>query len=193
MRYKSILLTICLFLLLMPGCAVNDNDTDDGIPEKEEEEYGKYSHNGRIVKVDKGGFHVQSDEKVDFFNVDEEKMGNFYVGEYVRLSPKNGDVYDVVLDEEFDYTSVMKADLFDENERLDLRVEKISRDQTGTMRISGIAADNKEYDVITDADTITNFAYSTLKVNDEVSVYPKNISDGTPSRVEAKALIKKID
>jgi len=193
MRYKYILLAICFLLLLMPACAVNNNNTDEGIPDKEEEEYGKYSHNGRIVKVDKGGFQVQSDEKVDFFKVDEETIGNYYVGEYVRLSSKNGDVYDVALDEEFDYTSVMRADMFDEDEKIDLKVGKISRDETGTMKINGMAADNKEYDVITDAETVTNFAYSTLKVNDEISVYPKSISEGSPARVEAKALVRKIN
>ena len=118
MKYKLMLLIICL-LILVPACAPNDNGADDNIPDKEEEEYGKYSHNGRIVKVDKGGFHVESDEKVEFFNVDEGARDNFYVGEYVRLNSKDGDIYDVALDEEFDYTAVMKADMFDEDERLD--------------------------------------------------------------------------
>ena len=174
----------------MPACAPNDNGADDNIPDKEEEEYGKYSHNGRIVKVDKGGFHVESDEKVEFFNVDEGARDNFYVGEYVRLNSKDGDIYDVALDEEFDYTAVMKADMFDEDERLDLRVEKISRDETGTMRIMGLAADNKEYDIITGPETVTNFAYSRLKTGDEIIVYPENISGGTTARVEAKAVLK---
>jgi hypothetical protein len=189
MKYKLMLLIICL-LILVPACAPNDNGADDNIPDKEEEEYGKYSHNGRIVKVDKGGFHVESDEKVEFFNVDEGARDNFYVGEYVRLNSKDGDIYDVALDEEFDYTAVMKADMFDEDERLDLRVEKISRDETGTMRIMGLAADNKEYDIITGPETVTNFAYSRLKTGDEIIVYPENISGGTTARVEAKAVLK---
>lgn len=189
MKYKLLLLTIIL-LLFMPGCAANDNNADDTIPEKEEEEYGKYTHNGRIVKIDEGGFHVQSDEKVEFFNVDTEGMGNFYLGEYVRLNSKDGNVYDVSLDEEFDYTSVMTADMYDEDTKLNLKVGEISRDETGTMRIYGLADDNKEYDIAAGAETVTNFAHSTLKVDDRISVYPESISDGTPAVVEAKAILK---
>ena len=189
MKNKLLLLTICL-LLFIPGCAVNDNNGGDTIPEKEEEDYGKYSHNGRIVKMDKDGFHVQNDDKVELFNVNIERTGNFYLGEYVKLNSRDGNIYDVTPDEGFDYTSVMTTGMYDEDTKLDLKVEEISRDETGTMRIYGLAADNKEYDIVAGAETVTNFAHSRLKVNDEISVYPENVSDGTPAVVEAKAIIK---
>ena len=191
-KLLSILL-ICL-LLLMTGCAVNDNnDENDTIPDKEEEAYGKYSHRGRIVKMDQDGFHVQNGEKVDLFNVDTERANNFYIGEYVRLDSADGSIYDVALDEEYDYTAVMTADIYDDDEKLTLKVAEISRDETGTMRIYGLSADNKEYDVAASAETVTNFSHSTLKVDDEISVYPKNVSDNTPAVVEAKAIIKNTD
>jgi len=71
-----------------------------------------------------------------------------------------------------------------------LKVGEISRDETGTMRIYGLADDNKEYDIAAGAETVTNFAHSTLKVDDRISVYPESISDGTPAVVEAKAILK---
>lgn len=185
------LIIICLFLL-MAGCAVNDNNSgNDTIPEKEEEEYGKYSHSGRIVKIDKDGFQVQNDEEVTFFNVGQEGLNNFYIGEYVKLNSIDGNIYDAALDEEYDYTASMTAaDLFDENTKFNLKVVKISRDETGTMRIDGLAADNKEYTINAGADTITNFAHSTLRVGDEITVYAKDLSAAIPSAVQAQAILK---
>lgn len=185
------LIIICLFLL-MAGCAVNDNNSgNDTIPEKEEEEYGKYSHSGRIVKIDKDGFQVQNDEEVTFFNVGQEGLNNFYIGEYVKLNSIDGNIYDAALDEEYDYTASMTAaDLFDENTKFNLKVVKISRDETGTMRIDGLAADNKEYTINAGADTITNFAHSTLRVDDEITVYAKDLSAAIPTAVQAQAILK---
>ena len=185
------LIIICLFLL-MAGCAVNDNNSgNDTIPEKEEEEYGKYSHSGRIVKIDKDGFQVQNDEEVTFFNVGQEGLNNFYIGEYVKLNSIDGNIYDAALDEEYDYTASMTAaDLFDENTKFNLKVVKISRDETGTMRIDGLAADNKEYTIDAGADTITNFAHSTLRVDDEITVYAKDLSAAIPTAVQAQAILK---
>lgn len=185
------LIIICLFLL-MAGCAVNDNNSgNDTIPEKEEEEYGKYSHSGRIVKIDKDGFQVQNDEEVTFFNVGQEGLNNFYIGEYVKLNSIDGNIYDAALDEEYDYTASMTAaDLFDENTKFNLKVVKISRDETGTMRIDGLAADNKEYIITAGADTITNFAHSTLRVDDEITVYAEDFSGPITRVVQAQAVFK---
>ncbi len=185
------LIIICLFLL-MAGCAVADNNSgNDTIPEKEEEEYGKYSHSGRIVKIDKDGFQVQNGEKVTFFNVGQEVLDNFYIGEYVRLNSKDGNIYDAALDEGYDYTASMTAaDLFDENTKFNLKVVKISRDETGTMRIDGLAADNKEYIITAGADTITNFAHSTLRVDDEITVYAEDFSGPITRVVQAQAVFK---
>ena len=82
------------------------------------------------------------------------------------------------------------ADLFDENTKFNLKVVKISRDETGTMRIDGLAADNKEYTINAGADTITNFAHSTLRVDDEITVYAKDLSAAIPTAVQAQAILK---
>ncbi|HAS91378.1 MAG TPA: hypothetical protein PK516_07645 [Sedimentibacter sp.] len=182
MKNKIILILIC-FLLFITGCAVNDNP-----PEKETEPYGKYTANGRIVKIDKDGFHVEGEDNVGLYKVDMEKNKNFYIGERVRLNSMDGNSYDVELDEEYDYTAAMTAEIFDDDSKLDLKVGEISRDEMGRMRIYGLAADDKEYDIIVGADTITNFAHSTLKVGDNIYVYPKDVPNGIPAVVDAKAV-----
>ncbi|MDD4088452.1 MAG: hypothetical protein PHS04_16865 [Tissierellia bacterium] len=185
MKNKIVLMLICLLLLFMTGCAANDTP-----PGKETEPYGKYSSNGRIVKIDNGGFHIQGKDNVELFKVDTEKNNNFFIGEYVRLNSKDGNNYDVALDEEYDYAAAMTAaDFYDENSKLDLKVKEISRDETGKMRIYGLADDNKEYDIAAGADTITNFAHSTLKANDHIIVYTEGVSNVIPAVVEAKAIV----
>ncbi|MBP7222321.1 MAG: hypothetical protein KBA50_03630 [Sedimentibacter sp.] len=192
MKNKSPLLVIICLFILMAGCSANNNNLGNNtIPGKEEEEYGKYSHSGRIVKIDNNGYQVKNDEGVNFFNVGEKSLNNFYVGEYVRLNSLDGKIYDAALDEKYDYTSVFNtADFLDEANKLELKVVDISRDITGAMRISGRASDNREYDIAAGADTVTNFAHSTLKVNDEISVYSKDISGSMPAVVEAQAVLK---
>ena len=128
--------------------------------------YGKYTANGRIVKIDKDGFHVEGEDNVGLYKVDMEKNKNFYIGERVRLNSMDGNSYDVELDEEYDYTAAMTAEIFDDDSKLDLKVGEISRDEMGRMRIYGLAADDKEYDIIVGADTITNFAHS--KIGDKI-------------------------
>ena len=149
MKNKSPLLVIICLFILMAGCSANNNNLGNNtIPGKEEEEYGKYSHSGRIVKIDNNGYQVKNDEGVNFFNVGEKSLNNFYVGEYVRLNSLDGKIYDAALDEKYDYTSVFNtADFLDEANKLELKVVDISRDITGAMRISGRASDNREYDI----------------------------------------------
>ena len=185
MKNKIVLMLICLLLLFMIGCAVNDTP-----PDKETESYGKYSSNGRIVKIDNDGFHIQGKDDVELFKVDTEKNNNFFIGEYVRLNSKDGNNYDVALDEKYDYAAAMTAaDFYDEDSKLDLKVKEISRDETGKMRIYGLADDNKEYDIAAGADTITNFAHSTLKADDHIIVYTEGVSNVIPAVVEAKAIV----
>ena len=40
-----------------------------------------------------------------------EKNKNFYIGERVRLNSMDGNSYDVELDEEYDYTAAMTAEI----------------------------------------------------------------------------------
>ena len=108
-RNKLIILTFIL-VLATEGCTEKENN--DQIIEKqdsgnnntnEQEEPGKYSIQGRVVKIDENGIHVQSGEKVNVYNVDKERTNGFYIGEYVGLNKLDGDEYDAVLDEYYDY------------------------------------------------------------------------------------------
>lgn len=188
---KNKLLIICLVLLIsITGCAENDNNNTgdtDKTSESETEPYGKYTANGKIVKMDDEGFHIQTGENVDVYNVDAGRSSNFFIGEYVALTSTDGDLFDVALDEEYDYSDI-DSNLFDEASKINVRVAEISRDETGAMRIYGLAADNKEYDIVANADTVTNFARSTLKMDDEIFVYPKNVTGNIPAAVEAEAI-----
>ena len=188
---KNKLLIICLVLLIsITGCAENDNNNTgdtDKTSESETEPYGKYTANGKIVKMDDEGFHIQTGENVDVYNVDAGRSSNFFIGEYVALTSTDGDLYNVALDEEYDYSDI-DSNLFNEASKINVRVAEISRDETGAMRIYGLAADNKEYDIVANADTVTNFARSTLKMDDEIFVYPKNVTGNIPAAVEAEAI-----
>ena len=137
--------------------------------------------------MDDEGFHIQTGENVDVYNVDAGRSSNFFIGEYVALTSTDGDLFNVALDEEYDYSDI-DSNLFNEASKINVRVAEISRDETGAMRIYGLAADNKEYDIVANADTVTNFARSTLKMDDEIFVYPKNVTGNIPAAVEAEAI-----
>lgn len=190
------LLIICLILLIsISGCAKNENNNamdNDKTAKSKNEPYGKFTANGKIVKMDDEGFHIQSGENVDVYNVDAGRSSNFFIGDYVALTSLDGDIFDVAIDEEYDYSGIDRS-IFDEASKLNVRVAEISRDETGAMRIYGLAADNKEYDIVSNADTVTNFARSTLKVDDEIFVYPKKLSGDIPAVVEAEAIFNKDD
>lgn len=193
MKLNKLLILSLLLLIAASGCTKNEkNNAGNNIssPDSDKEPYGKYSANGKIVKIDKEGFHIQSGENVDVYKIDTGKTSNFYIGEYVRLNSVEGNLYDVVLDEEYDYAGITE-NLFDEASKLNVKVAEISRDETGAMRIYGIAADNKEYDIVANAETVTNFSRSILKVDDEIFVYPKNVTGDIPSQVEAEAIFNK--
>ena len=196
MKLNRLLIMLLLLIFIIVGCAENQNNNNDGNTDKtaesEDEPYGKLTANGQIVKIDDEGFHIQSGENVDVYNVDRGRSSNFFIGEYVALTPMEGDLYDVALDEEYDYTGIT-SELFDEASKLNVKVVEISRDETGTMRIYGLADDNKEYDIVANAVTVTNFARSTLKADDEITVYPENVSGDIPAVVEAKAILNKAD
>lgn len=196
MKLNRLLIMIFLLIFIIVGCAENQNNNNDGNTDKtaesEDEPYGKLTANGQIVKMDDEGFHIQSGENVDVYNVDRGRSSNFFIGEYVALTPMEGDLYDVALDEEYDYTGIT-SELFDEASKLNVKVVEISRDETGTMRIYGLADDNKEYDIVANAVTVTNFVRSTLKADDEITVYPENVSGDIPAVVEAKAILNKAD
>lgn len=193
MKFNKLLIFCLLLLITIVGCADSNNnkaaDNNNDVPDSEDEPYGKYSANGKIVKIDQDGFHIQSGENVDVYKIDTGKSSNFFIGEYVRLDSLDGEMYDVISNEEYDYNAGITDNLFDEASKLNVKVVEISRDETGVMRIYAVSADNKEYDIIAGADTITNFAHSSLKLDDEIFVYPLDVTGDIPAVVNAKAIL----
>lgn len=81
----------------------NQNDENKEILYVNKSESSKYSSQGKIIKIDKNGLHVQVGDKVDVYNVDPERTKGLYIGEYVGINKLDGDKFDVVLDESYDY------------------------------------------------------------------------------------------
>lgn len=209
---------------------------------------GKYNTQGRIVKIDESGIHVQVNDKVEKYNVANERANNYYIGEYVGLNKLDGDNYDIFADETYDYknritptgdsikrvtgtvgevkdnlvTAVTEMgdmklshegnfnlehgsqvmfdyielpdgnqmlSYYDEASKINVDVKEISRDASGMMMIFAVASDNKEYDIRLDTDTVTNFALSSLKVNDKIIVYPDEMTGDVPAVVNAKLIV----
>lgn len=94
----------------------------------------------------------------------------------------------------FDYVEMaggnQMVSFYEEASKINAKVIEISRDAVGTMRIYAKGKDDKEYDVKTNENTVTNFAYSELKKDDNITVYPEEISGDTPSSVNPKLIIK---
>lgn len=65
---------------------------------------GRYNAQGRIVKIDQEGIHVEEGENVNIYNVDQARSSNFFLGEYVGINKLEGGTYDAVSDEYYDYT-----------------------------------------------------------------------------------------
>jgi len=113
MKTNKITISIIIFILIVTssGCWKNGNDQiiekdDSGTNNSEEQDApGRYSEQGRIVKIDENGLHIQKGEKVDVYNVDQARLSSFYIGEYVGLNKLDGDKYDAVLDEYYDYNA----------------------------------------------------------------------------------------
>lgn len=253
---KNIIIITIVLILATAGCTKKENNDqiiekqDSGNSNSNEQTVpGKYSKQGRVVKIDENGLHVQTGEKVDVYNVDNERTSSFFIGEYVGLNKLDGDKYDAVLDENYDYnarftstgetikrvsgtvgevsenfvTAVTEmgdfkftnpgnfnlksgdqfmADyvelagenqmlsFYNEASKINVTVKEIERDTSGMLRIYGLADDNKEYDIKVGADTITNFAHSSMKTEDKILVYPEKISGDVPAVVNAKLILK---
>jgi len=108
---KKTLIIIIILILVASGCSKNGNDQiiekDDSETNnlKQQDTPGRYSEQGRIVKIDENGLHIQKGEKVDVYNVDQARSSSFYIGEYVGLNKLDGGKYDAVLDEYYDYNA----------------------------------------------------------------------------------------
>ena len=241
------LIIITLILVLAAGCAKKQDSGNNNA--KEQAVPGRYSTQGRVVKIDENGLHVQTGEKVDVYNVDRARTSSFFIGEYVGLNKLDGDKYDAVLDENYDYNArftstgetikrvsgtvgevsenfvtavtemgdfkftkpgnfnLKSGDLFmvdyvelagenqmlsfyNEASKINVTVKEVTRDESGMLKIYGNSDDNKGYDIMAGADTITNFAHSSLKTEDKILVYPEKISEDVPAVLNAKLILK---
>jgi len=261
-KIKKIIVNLNLILLIIVvfvGCTNNGKknnlSSNEQVKENnnskqgQDEILGKYNAQGRIVKIDETGIHVEVNDKVEKYNVANERASNHYIGEYVGLNKLDGDNYDIFADESYDYknrftrtgvaikrvtgtvgqvkdnmvTAVTemgdmklshKGDFnlkngsqvmfdyvelpeenqiisyYDEAAKINVDVKEISRDASGMMMIFAVASDKKEYDIRLDADTVTNFALSTLKVGDRIMVYPDEMTGDIPAIVNAKLIVK---
>lgn len=258
--FSCILLVFGVFLTSCSTKMGSDKNLDNNeISKKNNEteqnqntELGKYNVQGRIVKIDENGLHVQVDDKVKRYNVSKEKMQKYYIGENVGLSLLENNDYDVAIDETYDYskrytpegelinrvtgtigditddsiTTVTEmgnlkfpkskefdlkrgsqvmfdyvkmhdgnqvVSYYDESSKIKLKIKEISKDETGMMKLLAVSDDNKDYYVNLDSDTVVNFSHSSLSKNEEIVVYPDNISTDTPPIIKAKMLVRSND
>jgi hypothetical protein len=94
----------------------------------------------------------------------------------------------------FDYVELPEGNLmvnyYDEAAKVYVQVKEISRDPSGMMMIFAVATDSKEYDIRIDENTETNFALSSLNVDDEIIVYPAEMTGEVPITVKGKLIVK---
>lgn len=107
---KLIILMAVLIAVLSTACE-KSSEPENQIDEKKEKlsvnssESSKYTTQGKIIKIDNNGLHVQVEDKVDVYNVDPERTKALYIGEYVGINKLDDDKFDVVLDESHDYNA----------------------------------------------------------------------------------------
>ncbi len=251
---KLIMLLVVILALNLTACADNNennsnNQTSESDNTENKNAESQYTAQGRIVKIDEEGIHIQNKDKVDIYKVGKETSGKYYVGEYVGINALSTGDYEVLSDENYDYnkrytsegneikrvtgtvgdinndrvTAVTEmgdlefintgdfdlkpesqvmfdyvemnggnqvVSFYDEASKITVNVKEISRGTAGTMKIYAKAADNKEYDINVGPDVGTNFAHSSLKVDDEITVYPETITGNIPAQVEAKLVVR---
>lgn len=94
----------------------------------------------------------------------------------------------------FDYVSTKEGNrlvsYYDESIRMDVKIKNITRDADGRMVIIVTDANNQEYDLTLNQDVVLNVAHSTLKVGDNLKVYPTAIGDEKPPKISASMVIK---
>lgn len=254
MKINKLILILTLIAAFSLSACANDSDdnTKNQVSEenKNNEKSNQFNAQGRIIKIDKEGIHIQNKDKVDVYKVGEEKANKFYAGEYVGINKLNTGDYEVLSDVNYDYnkrftsegneirrttgtvkdfsdgrvTAVTESgnldfvnpdnislapdsqvifdyvemnggnqivSYYDEKSKIVVKVKEISRGTDGTMKVFATAADNKEYDINVGADAVTNFAHSSLKVGDEITVYPETVTGNIPAVVDAKLIVKK--
>ncbi|MDF2617128.1 MAG: hypothetical protein K0Q47_1784 [Sedimentibacter sp.] len=254
---KIIIFIITVLVFSSAGCSQSDNKEEYQENLKSgkdnssmQDTPGRYSAQGRIVKIDQDGIHVQEGENVNTYKVDQARSSNYFLGEYVGINKLDGGTYDAVSDQYYDYTlrrtlngdeikrvtatvgevgddfitaitemgdlkfnypegfNLNEGDqfiadyvenkdgnellsFFDETSKINATVREVSRDTNGMLRVYGVGDDNREYDINVDAETITNFAHSTLKEGDKIVVYPEKTDGNIPAAVYAKLIVKR--
>lgn len=101
---------VILMLLIITSCESNTQpkpSQEQNLDKKDsvvnESESSKYSANGKILKIDEQGLHLQDGDQVHIFNVDAERTNELFVGEYVGINKLDGEKFDAVLDTLHDY------------------------------------------------------------------------------------------
>lgn len=82
---------------------------------------------------------------------------------------------------------------YDEATKLTVTVKEIARDDAGMMRIFATGADNREYDIHVLPQAVTNFAHSSLKAEENITVYPDKVTGDVPQVVDAKMILRDTD
>lgn len=111
---KFILPMIILAALIITSCENNPKPEDQNTGDKQmtvnESEPSEFSAQGKIIKIDENGIHVQDGDKVDVYNVDPERTRGLFIGEYVGINKLDGDKYDVVREENHDYNTLITSE-----------------------------------------------------------------------------------
>ncbi len=104
---KLNIIVIILTAVLLLSCENSPQEPDTQYKEMvvNESESSKFTAQGKIIKIDENGIHVQDKDKVDVYNVNPERTSSLYIGEYVGINKLEGDSFDVVLDGNHDYNT----------------------------------------------------------------------------------------
>jgi hypothetical protein len=130
---KKIIIFITL-LFLLAGCSRSENKEQyqenlksgkDNISMQDTP--GRYSAQGKIVKIDEDGIHVQEGENVNVYKVDQARSSNYFLGEYVGINALDGGTYDAVSDQYYDYTRRLTSN-GDEIKRVTATVGEVGED-----------------------------------------------------------------
>lgn len=129
-----------------------------------------------IEKNDKEIILSSGNKKIRFANSEifTVAVGSSYIIKYIKGSEEN-----------------KILSIIDKESEMCLSVKDIVReDDTGIMRIETVNGLKERYDVCIVYGTILEVDPYDIKINDDIFVYPKNIDDNNPRRIDAKLISK---